>query len=104
MEIRHIAIKEKRKRDRLLKIVFMKKMSLFLEQKYEKFTIFLYPNLHPNLQFILCYFNSKYGKESTYCYGCSENVVKDTSKQKIFKDNLGENITITLCDDCLKEC
>ena len=104
LEIRQIGIKEKTKQEKLEKLTLTPKISTFLHKRYEKFTIFLYPKLHLKIQTIFRTINSNYGKETIYCHGCNSYEAKESSEQKSFKDNLGENIDITLCEDCLKEC
>ena len=104
MEIRQIAIKEKKNRIKLEKITLTTKIYGILHKKYVKFTAYLYSKLHIKIQTLFRLINSNYGKRTVYCHGCSSYEVEETSEQKIYKDNLGENISITLCEDCLKEC
>ena len=104
MEIRQIAIKEKKNRIKLEKITLTTKISGIFHKKYEEFTAYLYPKLHIKVKILFRLINSNYGKKTVYCHGCSSYEVEESSEQKIYKDNLGENISITLCEDCLKEC
>ena len=52
LEIRQIAIKEKKKHETLEKITLTLKICNYIHQKYEKLTIFLFPKLHLKIQSI----------------------------------------------------
>ena len=102
-EIDQILTKEKKKHDTYLKITLLGKFYSSLRQEYEQFSIFLYPKLHPIFQKICRFFNRHFGKETTLCHGCAIHTVVEKSSQKIFIF-INEKISVTLCEDCLKEC
>ena len=104
MEIQQVLTKEKKKHDTYLKISLLGKFYLSLRQKYEQFTIFLYPKLHPKFQKIFQFFNNHFGKETIFCHGCAIYILKEKASQKIFKNKTGEIINVTLCEDCLSDC
>ena len=39
-----------------------------------------------------------------FCHGCSTKEPKEKTSEKVFKDNLGDNVTVNLCEECLKDC
>ena len=102
--MRQIALKEKRMQDQLLKITLTKRISKSLSKNYEKFTICLFSKLHTKLQSAVRCISENYGVEMAYCHGCSTKEPKEKTSEKVFKDNLGDNVTVNLCEDCLKDC
>ena len=102
--IRQIAIKEKRKHENRQKATLMEGIFLRFNQKFKQFSIFLFPKLHPKIQSICQFFDSNFGKETTLCHGCTLNVMKGEISQKKFRNNIGQYVLVTLCEDCLLEC
>ena len=91
------------KHDNCRKATLMGKMFSLFNQKIEQFSIFLFPKLHLKIQSICRFFDSNFGQETTLCHGCAINVVKGKTSQKEFKNNIGQYVTVTLCEDCLLE-
>ena len=103
-EIQQILTKEKKKHGTYLKITLLGKFYSSLRQKYEQFTILLYPKLHPNFQKICRFFNYHFGKETILCHGCNIIMLEDKTSSKVLENDIGEKINATLCEDCLKDC
>ena len=103
IQLRQLAITEKKKRDKLLEITFTGKICLWLVNKYKKLTIRFYEILPSKIQSVITLMSSTYGKETEFCHGCAAKEVKEKTVQKKFKDNLGDNVNVTLCDDCMND-
>ena len=102
--MRQIALKEKRMQDQLLEITLTKRISKSLSKNYENFSIWFFSKLHTKLQSAVRYISQNYGVEMAYCHGCSTKEPKENTSQKVFIDNLGNNVTVNLCEDCLRDC
>ena len=55
------------------------------------------------MQSAVRFISENYGVEMAYCHGCATKEPKEKTSQKEFKDNLGNIVTVTLCEDCLKD-
>ena len=50
------------------------------------------------------YISKNYEVEMAFCHGCATKEPKEKTSEKVFKDNLGDNVTVNLCEECLKDC
>ena len=100
-EIQQIITIKKMKHDNYCKFTLLGKFSSCFRQKSKQFTKFIYLKLHPKFQI---FFNDHFEKETILCHGCAINMVKENTFEKIFKNDIGEKINVSLCEDCLKDC